>query len=400
MKSIKSLLLCILFVASSTVFAQTPSFEELEFEADSISSVYKPSGKNSVLIKSKRGNSGLNKTPAADAILNLEVSEIVLVFSETESSDIAEREEANQERWENLLKTYPELFQFSTTYKNICQCKIGGNPEAFKQSQGFYVYINGELPKMAETPVEEPKAVVNTQPAKTEEKKAEVKKTEVPVAANTQAGKVAEPIKEVPAPESTPAKTNETPTLKDKKAKESPKEAFKETDVPATTKTVTKENENPVSAPTPAKTATKQKPSSIAKSRKSKDPKACRMACYESGQESLDAFFKDNIKLSRKQRRVAKKQMPVVKLQLNVDGSIKKVLVTCPDEKLNLIITEAVKSMNPWNATVKNGATVKSEVKITLKYDKKSKSMKAEEVAVTPRLAPKCKCVSDSDLFD
>jgi hypothetical protein len=104
--------------------------------------------------------------------------------------------------------------------------------------------------------------------------------------------------------------------------------------------------------------------------------------------------------LSRKQRRVAKKQMPVVKLQLNVDGSIKKVLVTCPDEKLNLIITEAVKSMNPWNATVKNGATVKSEVKITLKYDKKSKSMKAEEVAVTPRLAPKCKCVSDSDLFD
>jgi len=376
---------------------QTPTYDELEFESDSITSVYKPSGKNSVLIRSKRGTSGVTKTPAGDAIRSAEVTEIVLVFSETESADLAEREEANQERWENLLLTYPELFQFSTTYKSLCQCKMGGNADAFKQSQGFYVYINGVVPKSAEATEEEPKAAVNTPPpAKIEEKKVETKKAEAPAAVSTQAGRVAEPVKETPVAESPAAKVAETPSVKEKQTKESPKEMSKEPETPVATNT-TKEKDN--SAAEPIK-APKKKAVSSTKSRRTKDPKACRMACYESGQESLDAFFKDNVKLTKKQRRAAKKQTPIVKLQLNVDGSIKKVLVTCPDEKLNVILTEAVKSMNPWNATVKNGSTIKSEVKITLKYDKKSKSMKAEEVAVTPRLAPKCKCASDSELFD
>ncbi|HOZ87492.1 MAG TPA: hypothetical protein PL029_07030 [Bacteroidia bacterium] len=388
MRIIKSLLALALFALCTPLAAQTPAFDELEFELDSVSTVYKPTSKNFVLIRSKRGTSGVNKTPAGDAITSAEVTEIVLVFSETDPADIAEREEANQERWENLLRTYPEFFQFSTTYKSLCQCKNGGDAEAFKSGQGFYVYINGDVPKIAaETPkVEETKPT----PPKTETK------TETPKAAENQpaakAGKTEEKkIAEEPKPavtDKTAVKTPDAPAIKENK-----QEAAKENNTAKN-----EEKSNTAAAETPK--AKPVKKAGVAKSRKAKDPRACRMACYENGVESLDAFLKDNIKLSKKERRKAKKLTPVAKLQLNVDGSIKKVLVTCPDEKLNLMITEAFKSMNPWNATVKSGVTVKSEVKVTLKFDKKAKSFKAFEVSVTPRLAIKCKCVSDSELFD
>jgi len=394
MKLLKPFLAILLFAVYLPLAGQAPAFDELEFEADSVSSVYKPSGKNYVLIRSKRGNSGLNKTPAGDAITALEVSEIVLVFTETDAADISEREEANQERWENLLKTYPEFFQFSTTYKNLCQCKIGGDAEGMKASQGFYIYVNGEVPKVA---AETPKAE-ETKPAatKTEDNSAAAKpaKTEAPKT-TTEPPAVKEEKKIVEEPKAavadkTAVKTPDVPPVKE--AEPAVKETKQEPVARTEEKTNTSAPETPKAKPV--------KKAGVAKSRKAKDPRACRMACYENGDESLNAYLKDNIKLTKKERRKAKKLTPVAKLQLNVDGSIKKVMVTCTDEKLNLLITEALKSMNPWNATVKSGVTVKSEVKITLKFDKKAKSFKAFEVAVTPRLAPKCKCVSDSELFD
>ena len=153
MKQLKLFLAVILFIFCIPLAGQVSSFEEREFEPDSVRAAYKPSGKNYVFVRSKRGSSGVNKTPSADAILNAEISEIVLVFSELDRSALAEREEANRERWENLLKTYPELFQFSTTYKNVCQCNNSGDSAAFKKAQGFYVYVNGEVPKIAEKQV-------------------------------------------------------------------------------------------------------------------------------------------------------------------------------------------------------------------------------------------------------
>jgi hypothetical protein len=56
--------------------------------------------------------------------------------------------------------------------------------------------------------------------------------------------------------------------------------------------------------------------------------------------------------------------------------------------------------MEAWNPAVKGGFSVKSEVKITLKYDKSTKAIKPFEVAITPRPAPKClECKSDSEIF-
>ncbi len=392
----KSFLSIFLFVLCLPLAAQTPSYEELEFELDSTTATYKPASKNFVLVRSKRGASGLNKTAQADAITSAEVTEIVLVFSETDASDLADREVANQERWENLLKTYPEFFQFSTTYKSLCQCKIGGDAEAFKQSQGFYIFVNGEVPKVAvETPkAEEPKAaapkveekkaeakVAAAEPVKTETRKAEEKKAEEKKAdEKAVAAQVAEKKEEAAPADRTAVKAPEEP-------KREPREERKTEEV----------NEE---KPAEVVRAAPKKKSAVAKARRAKNPKACRVACYGSGDEDLHAFFKDNLKLSKKERKKAKKNPVIVKLQLNVDGTIKKAMVTCPDEKLNLLVTEAIKSMNPWNASVKSGLTVKSEVKMTLKYDKPSKSLKPFEVSITPRLGAKCPCASDSELFD
>lgn len=390
MRIINYALFAILMLAGLPLAAQAPTFDEMEFEMDSLSTSYKPSGKNYVLIRSKRGNSGLNKTAQADAVLSAEITEIVLVYTETEAADLAEREEANRERWENLLMTYPDLFQFSTTYKNVCQCRMGGNAEALKQSQGFYVYVNGEVPAAAPEPVkEEPKPVAVAPKAESKTPAAETK-TEPKTEPKAAEKKVAEEKKVVEqqaaVADNTAVKTPEPPAAKREEVKkEEVKEAPRE-ETPA--------------EPVVKKAAPQKKATAAAKPRRAKDPKACRIACYEGGDESLDVFFKDNIQLTKKQRRKIKKSTALLRLQLNVDGSIKKVMVTGADEKFNVMVTGAANAMNKWNPTVKSGVTVKSEVKITLKYDKATKAVKPADVTVTPKLAPKCKCVSDSELFD
>jgi hypothetical protein len=87
-------------------------------------------------------------------------------------------------------------------------------------------------------------------------------------------------------------------------------------------------------------------------------------------------------------------------LQINFDGTIKKVMITGTDEILNQQLTGAVKLMNPWNPAVKAGVTVKSEVKLTMKYNKATKSMYPSETMIIPRPGPKCKQATDSELFE
>lgn len=383
----KSFLSILLFIACLPLAAQVSSVDELEFEEDSIKTTYKPTGKNSVMIRSKRGNSGVNKTPLADAILNAEVSEIVLVYTETQSSDLAEREEANRERWDNLILTYPELFQFSTTYKNLCQCKIGGDEEAFKHAQGFYVYINGEVPKIAEPKVAEAPAPVKT--PKVEEEKPVEKTTKAPESPATKEPEKKEEKQEVVELAKKEVKEKETPAEVSSPVKESPKP-------------VVREEREEVAEPAKevVKATPKKKPATVSsKPRRAKDAKACRQPCYGSADEDLNLFFKENMPLTKKEKRKAKGWVSNVRIQLHHDGSIKKVIVTGSDEAVNLKVQEVIKMMNNWNAAVKNGVAVKAEIKFTLKYDKASKAMKPFEININPRLAPKCKCVSDDELF-
>ncbi|MCW3077903.1 MAG: hypothetical protein JWO32_2512 [Bacteroidetes bacterium] len=366
----KSLFLASLFFFCLPVFSQAPAFEDLVFEEDSVSKPYNLSGKNYAFIKSKRGSGGLSKTSKADSILALTISDIVLVYSETSASATANREEANRERWENLLKTYPELFQFSTSYKNLLQYGKSGDSLAMKKAQGFYVYFGGNEIKEPEVKTVNEIPKENT-PAKTISKSESVVETKTKKDRNKpEANEKAEPKEK-----------------KERKPKDEPKEI---TDTK-------KEDKEPVVAEIPANPIVKK--TGYSKPKKAKNAKACRPPFYANGDDDLNNFFKNNITLSKKQKKHSKQLISNVKLQLNFDGSIKKSMVTGLDEELNQQVTAALLNMDLWNPAVKNGLTVKSEVKMTLLYDKSTRSMKPSDILITPRPGPKCECVSDAEMF-
>jgi len=388
----KSLLAAIFLITCFPVIGQT-EFEELEFESKSISEAYKPKGRNYAFIRSKKGTSGVNKNEAADAITSAPILEIVLVFTEFSAEDKATRKADNRERWENLMQTYPEYFESYPLYTNICQCNSAGDSAAFKKMQGFYVYYEGE-----EGAVVEPTPEVAAEPVKkAEDKKAPVE--EKKVVENKPVVNEEKAVKQ----EQAPVETKKEPIT------EAPKEPINEpVKEPITQKPVEKEAKKKVEEPVeveddepeqPAvKVAAKKRPVA-GKPRRSKDAKACRSACYGFGDEDLNEFFKTNVVLSKKQKKKGKQQVAMVQLQLHFDGTIKKAMVTGQNSALNEQVQTAIKGMNAWNAAVKNGLAVKSNVKFTLKYDSSTKSLKANDIMITPRLGPKCVCVSDEEIF-
>lgn len=367
----KSLIALILFLACSPLVGQTPTYDDITFDEEEQKAPYKPLAKKYILLKSKKGTNGMPKVPEADQIKSAEIIEIVLVFTETTEDEAIAREDNNRERWENLIVTYPEFFQFNTSYKNICQCSIGGDAENLKPSQGFYIYYKLPTPK-AETPVavkEEKKVVAETPKAETKE----VKETK----------KVEEPVKE----------KKEVVKEEKKEEKVVQKVEEKEEDLNAVT-------EGPAQTSSIDLSNAPQKKPGYSKPKRSKNPKACRPPFYGFGEEDINNFFRDNITLSKKQRRSVKGDVAILKLTLNFDGSIKKAMVNGANTEFNELISVAIKKMDNWNPAVKGGLTVKSEVKLMLKYDKAFKGIKPIETVITPRPAPKClECKSDSEIF-
>lgn len=395
MKSIKKILAFAILLSGGALLAQ-PSFYDLTFKADSTTSPYASDNNNYVFIRSKRGSEPVKPTSSGDSVKTFSIQKIVLVFSELNPSDVETREEYNQERWENLMATYPEFFQEKTVYKNICQCsRESGNPE-FKQVQGFYVYFQpkGNVVAKAEPAKPVSTAVAKEEPKKeAESTKAEPAKKEEPKKAETStstANKKEEPKKEEPKKEAQVAKAEPVKKEEPKKevAKEEPK---KETEVvkPVSTVVAKPVVDEETDEPETGKKAIPSTP------RKTKDPKACRQACYGTGESDLNAYFRDNVVLTKKM----KKDEVDLKIQLNVDGTVKKVIILGDNADLNKLVEDAAKKM-VWNASVKAGLTIKSEVRMKLKFDKDLKGLKANELMVNPRLGPKCvTCTSDSELF-
>ncbi|MBA2613091.1 MAG: hypothetical protein H0U95_14065 [Bacteroidetes bacterium] len=373
MNLMRSFLVCTLYVICMPIFGQTPVYDDLVFDEEE-GKTYKPAGKNYVFLRSKKGTGGMPTTSSGDSIKKMNISDIILVFTETNEAAAETREEGNKERWENLLATYPQFFQFNTNYKNVCQCVMGGDAEVLKQTQGFYVYIKKEEPKAVEMKVE-PKV------AKTEEKK-ETKKEEAKKEEKKESKK--EEKKEEAAVVKNEKKVKEK--KEEKKEEEKKEEEETSTAVEGAEETVTVE--------------VKAKKTGYKKPKVSKDKKACRPPCYGYGDEDLHTFFKEQIVLTKKQRRAIKGSLSIVKLSLNFDGSVKKAMVNGTNAQLNELVTIALKGMDLWNPAVKGGVTVKSEVKITLKYDKGTKAVKPFEILITPRPNPKCtECKTDQEIF-
>jgi hypothetical protein len=377
----KGLILILSFLISN-FNAQAPTFDEMNFDIDSSSTAYKP-GKNFAFTKSKKGSGAMAKISKIDSISKFPINEIVLVFSETSTDDITERDAENQARWENLLITYPDIFQFSTVFKNHCQYNYKGDTTGFKVIQGFYIYYTPPAPKKAVVveKKEEPVAVKPTETKKEETKKVEVEEKKAPNK------------KEEKKVEISTNKTEEKKEVKKEETKTKTEVAKKEDDggeFVEGPEATTEISENDFKA---------KKKVGYNKPKKAKDPKACRPAFYGNYDDDLNNFFISSITLTKKQRRHSKQLVSMVRLQLNFDGSIKKAMVTGTNTELNETVTNAIKQMDLWNPTVKNGITVKSEVRFTLKYNKDKKGLIPEEMMVNPRLAPKCKCVPDSDIF-
>lgn len=377
----KNLLVVFFSIVCLSLSAQdAPVFDDLIIESDSIAKAYKAPGKNFIILKSKRGSDGMPKTSSGDSIKAMNITDIVLVFTENEASDIATREIANRERWENLLKTYPEFFKENPTLFNTCQCVIGGDAEALKKTQGFYIFIGGkaEAPEVkAVAKKEEPaKKVVNDEKPKKEEKVKEEKPKKEEKVKEEKVAKVKEekPKKEEKVKEEKVAKVKEEKPKKEEKVEEAPVVA------------------EPVVA--------KPKKQGYAAPKKAKDAKVCRPPCYEGGDEGLNEFLKTAITLSKKQKRHTGDLEAIVTLMLHFDGSIKKSMIQCADEDFKKQVEEAIKQMDLWNPAVKGGVTIKSQVKLTLRYDNSSKQIKPFETQIIPRPAPKCtECLTDSQVF-
>lgn len=370
MKKYTFLFVIAFFISSNLLFSQGPSFYDLTFKADSITKPYVSSTNNRIYIKSKRGSDGMPTNSSADSVKAFTISKIVLVFTESSPDDIANREEYNQERWENLIMTYPEFFQAKTVYQNMCQCTSEAGGDEYKAVQGFYVYY---VPKGSVTTPAVVKSEPVVEPAKKVVPAQESVKKEEPTVTKNEA--------------STTVKTEPAVT----KTEEPKKESIKEPEP------IVKDNEEP--AVSSSENTIKKKASSVNKPKRSKDSKACRPACYGGGEEDLKAYFKDHITLTKKQKKKWKSNSTELKIQLNFDGSIKKAMVVGANPDLNKLALDAANAMSEWNSSVKNGVAIKSEVRIILKFDKETKSFIPFETIINPRPGPKCKCMSDTEMF-
>lgn len=362
-------------------YSQSVSYYDLTIDADSVTSPFVSPSANYAFVRSKRGVDGVNQTAEADAIRQSPILKIVLVFSEDSPEDLENREEYNMERWDNLILTYPEFFQEKTKYRNICQCSPEAGGEAFKQAQGFYIYY-----KTTEKPAvtEAKKPDVPKQEPVTETKKKDEPRVETPAAAIPAA---AIPAAAVAVEAAKPSAPNPSETKTD-----APKEQAQKAREPALL------DDEPVVLEKPAKASAAKRPASN-KPRRAKDPKACRAAFYGSGDEDLNAYFRDNITLSKKEKKKAKKWEAELRIQLNVDGSVKRVMVMGTETEFNKTLEGLVKNMNNWNAAVRNGVTIRSEVRMKIKFDKECKCFKPYEISNNPKPAPKCRQQSDEELF-
>jgi hypothetical protein len=363
----RAILFLVLIIFSPS---QVSSFDDLVIEEDSITTPYKPSGSSYVYFKSKKKAGGMEKIPELESLIqkNMEITDIVLVFTEDSPADIANRENDNRNRWENLISAHPELFQYNTNYKSICQKAGASNTDAMKEVQGFYVYYAKPAPPPP--------------PPQKEMTKGDIKKGKEPEQSTFEA-------------------SSSKKDKKSKKEESEPKEEKKKSKKEKSTEDVAvKVTEKPEPAPEPEPQRPVKRTPAFTTPKKAKDPKACRPPCYPDGDEGLVAFFKNQLALSKKERKKFKDLVPTVKLSLEFNGTIKKFQVMCPDKDLQGRIEQVLGQMDNWLPAVKGGVTVKSEVRFSLKYDKTSSAMLPSDFQIIPRPNPKCtKCMSDAEIF-
>jgi hypothetical protein len=328
-------------------FAQTHQFSELSFKStDSIKGTYHADKlKKFIYVTSKFGSDEVKQLNQLDSISSFFISKIVLVYSEFHKAEKFNQAHLNLNRWQNLYKTYPSFFNTGlTSYQNVCQYGIKTDSVAKKLTHGFYVYYENRS-----DPV--------------------VRKREI----------------------------NEIHRLLEKLGVNANDTA----EVESATSSEVKKTEDSVSTESIAINPSKSKKSKFKKPMRAKDPRACRQPFYQTGKTDLSDFFKENIQLTEKQlrKRNRKKLEAEIRLQLEYNGAIRYADISSTDQKLIAEIGKVLSLMGVWNPAVKNGITIKSEVKFKIKCTDADKMELLGEVYV-PKTLAKCAFTPDEELFD
>jgi hypothetical protein len=142
-----------------------------------------------------------------------------------------------------------------------------------------------------------------------------------------------------------------------------------------------------------------KKHSKFKKPMHARDSKACRQPFYQTGIKDLDAFFREKIKLTRFQKIRPGKLDTEIRLTLDFNGFIKSAFVLCADKLLIEQIKRALSEMEVWNPAVRNGLTIKANVKFSLRYFPDGTLGLIGGVTV-PYMLSKCGTASDDELFD
>src|SRR5687768_11487636 len=117
-----------IFLQAFFLTAQTVSLEDIDFApTDTLQGSYAiKAGNPYVFIASAFGAEEITKTASLDSISGFLIREIVLVYSRYHKAENFNQARLNEARWNNLLKTYPTLFQHGIArFRNVCQDVTG-----------------------------------------------------------------------------------------------------------------------------------------------------------------------------------------------------------------------------------------------------------------------------------
>ncbi len=321
--------------------AQVGSVNELIDIPDVDVEIYRPKKDTPyVFVPSGFAASEVKNTKTPDSLKNHVVYKVVLVYSAYHKSENFNQEKLNYDRWNKLFLKNPELFSNGgTSYLNIRQTSATTDTSAKKLMHGFYIYYR--------------------QPALAEARKKEV-----------------DDLKEFMTTIGVDLKDSiESPSLVTlaKKAKLKPDDDEETTSLA-------------------------ERKETFWSPKRTRDKFACRQPFYGNGPSDIEDFFNSTVKLSK---RLKKKRKPVdtdIILRLHFNGSLVSARIISSNKEFAPEISTAVKKMKRWNPSIKNGMTVKSDVRFKLRYsDGKFNLMGAPLVA---RQLQKCDCCTpDSLLF-
>jgi hypothetical protein len=142
-----------------------------------------------------------------------------------------------------------------------------------------------------------------------------------------------------------------------------------------------------------------KRPSRFRKPLHTIDPKTCRQPFYGTGTDDLERFFREHLELSKRQERQGKKLSAEIKLTIDFNGVIRSAHIMCVDNQLIGQVKKALVKMDLWNPAVRNGVTIKTDVRFTVIGDGAG-SVIIKRPVIVARMLAECGTAPNEEIFD